>query len=145
MVVEKGDKIKIEYVGKLEDGQIFDSSSKHGQPLEFEVGAGVVIKGFDAGVLGMEKGEEKEITIKPEDAYGIKRADLIQEFPRERLPKEREPMVGMALGMVLPNGQQMSAEIVEVNEKTVKLDMNHPLADKTLIFSVKIVDIFKKE
>ena len=89
--------------------------------------------------------EEKEITIKPEDAYGIKKDEMIKEFPKDKLPKEREPRVGDVLGMVLPNGHQMSAAIVEVAKDTVKLDLNHPLADKTLIFKIKIVDISEKK
>jgi len=145
MKIEKGNKIKVEYEGKLENGQVFDASKNHGKPLEFEVGTGSVIKGFDAAVIGMEKGEEKEVTIKPFDAYGPVRPDLVKEFPRERLPKEREPKVGMTLGMALPSGQHMSAKIIEVKDKTVKLDMNHPLAGKTLMFNLKIVEILPKE
>ena len=145
MKVEKGNIVKVEYEGRLQNGEIFDSSKKHGQPLEFEAGAVQVIKGFDEAIIGMAVDEEKEITIKPEDAYGIKKDEMIKEFPKDKLPKEREPKVGDVLGMVLPNGQQMSAAIVEVAKDTVKLDLNHPLADKTLIFRIKIVDISEKK
>jgi peptidylprolyl isomerase len=145
MKVEKGNIVKVEYEGKLQTGEVFDSSKKHGQPLEFEAGAVQVIKGFDEAIIGMEVGEEKEITIKPEDAYGVKKDEMIKEFPKERLPKEREPKVGDILGMQLPTGQQMSAVIVEVTKDIVKLDLNHPLADKTLIFKIKIVDISEKK
>tara|TARA_Y100000310_G_C20583818_1_gene764358 strand:+ start:618 stop:1085 length:468 start_codon:yes stop_codon:yes gene_type:complete len=145
MKVEKGNIVKVEYEGKLEDGTQFDASKKHGKPLEFEVGTGSVIKGFDAAVVGMEKGEEKEVTIKAFDAYGPVRDDLIKDFPRERLPKDGEPKVGMMLGMALPTGQQMSAKIIEVNDVMVKLDMNHPLAGKNLTFKIKIVDISEKK
>jgi peptidylprolyl isomerase len=141
MAVKKGDKVKIEYTGTLEDGTVFDASEKHGQPLEFEVGSGMVIKGFDDAVTGMEKDEEKEITLKPEEAYGERKDELLKKVPRDQLPKEQEPQVGMMLGMQLPNGQQVPVMITEVTEKEVTLDLNHPLAGKTLTFKLKVVDV----
>ncbi|MCK5023654.1 MAG: FKBP-type peptidyl-prolyl cis-trans isomerase, partial [Candidatus Aenigmarchaeota archaeon] len=87
-VVKKGDKIKVDYEGKLEDGTVFDASEKHGKPLEFEAGAGNVVKGFDNAVLGMKKGEEKTVTLKPSEAYGDPNPKLVQEVPRKQLPKE---------------------------------------------------------
>ncbi|MCK5373322.1 MAG: FKBP-type peptidyl-prolyl cis-trans isomerase, partial [Candidatus Aenigmarchaeota archaeon] len=86
MPVKKGDKVKVEYTGTLEDGTVFDSSEKHGEPLEFEVGAGQMIKGFDDAVVDMEKGDEKEITLKPADAYGDPNPQLIQKVPKDKLP-----------------------------------------------------------
>lgn len=142
MVVKKGDTVKVEYEGKFEDGTVFDSSSKHGgQPLEFEVGAGHVVKGFDDAVVGMEKGEEKEITIKPEEGYGELRDELKQKVPRTALPKEQEPKEGMILMVSSPDGRQMPVKIAAVDEETVTVDLNHPLAGKTLVFKIKIVDI----
>ncbi len=141
MSVEKGNKVKVEYEGKLEDGTVFDSSEKHGgKPLEFEVGTGQVIPGFENAVVGMEKGEEKEVTIKPEEAYGEPRDDLIKKVPKEQLPKEQEPKEGMVLMVGLPNGAQIPAKIVGIDDKEVSLDLNHPLAGKTLIFKIKVVD-----
>ena len=140
MPVKQGDKVKIEYKGTLDNGTVFDSSEGR-EPLEFEVGAGQVIPGFEKAVIDMEKGQEKEIHIPVEEAYGQHKDDLIKDFPRENLPKEQEPQVGMSLMMTLQTGQQVPAKIIEVNETSVKLDLNHPLAGKALNFHIKVVDI----
>lgn len=140
MAIKKGDKIKVEYEGTLEDGTLFDSSEKHGQPLEFEVGAGQMIKGFDEAVVGMNKDEEKEITLQPADAYGEPNPELVKDIPRDQLPPG-DPKPGMMLGVTLPNGMQLPAKILEVTDDKVKIDLNHPLAGKVLKFKVKIVDI----
>ena len=140
MAIEKGNKIKVEYEGKFEDGTVFDSS-KGKEPLAFEAGAGKVIKGFDDAVIGMKTGEEKEFSIEPKDAYGEVKPELKQEIPRSNLPKDQEPKVGMVLMLSAPNGQQMPSQIVEVNDEKVVIDINHPLAGKKLIFNIKIVEI----
>ena len=140
MAIKKGDKIKVEYEGKLENGEIFDSSEKQGQPMEFEVGNGQLIKGFEEAVIGMEKGEEKEVTLESKDAYGDPNPQLIKTIPRDKIGIEQELKAGQILGVALPNGSQFPAKIIEVNEKEVKLDMNHPLAGKKLIFKIKIVE-----
>lgn len=139
MPVKKGDKVKVEYTGKLEDGTVFDSSEGK-EPLEFEVGSGMIIKGFDDAVTGMEKGEEKEITLKPEEAYGEPNPQLMKKVPKEQLPKEPEPKVGMMLALGTPDGKQIPARIAEIGDKEVTIDINHPLAGKTLIFKIKVVD-----
>lgn len=140
MPVKNGDKIKIEYTGTLEDGVIFDSTEKHGKPLEIEMGAGLVIKGFEEALLGMEVGEEKEVTIESEKAYGHYNPALKHQVPREKLP-EGDLKPGMMLMVGLQNGQQTPAKIVEINDQTVTIDLNHPLVDKTLKFKLKIVEI----
>jgi len=140
MTIKKGDKIKVDYNGKLEDGNVFDSSEKNG-PLEFEVGSGMIIKGFDNAVIGMKKGEEKEITIKPAEAYGEIHKELVQKVPRDKLPAEPEPKAGMVLVLQSPDGMQFPAKIAEVTKDEVAIDLNHPLAGKTLIFKIKIVDV----
>jgi len=141
MGAKKGDKVKVEYTGTYEDGEVFDSSEKHGKPLEFEVGAGQMIKGFDEAVLGMEKDEEKEITLEPKDAYGDADPKMFQKFPRENFPEGREPKTGMILMLRAQEGQQMMAMISEVNDKEITLDLNHPMAGKTLNFKIKVVQI----
>ena len=83
MAVKKGDRVKVEYTGTFEDGTEFDSTSRHGNPIEFEVGAGKLIKGFDEGIIGMEKDSEKEIKLSPEEAYGHHNPDMIKKFPKE--------------------------------------------------------------
>ena len=142
MPVKKGDKVKVEYVGTLDDGTVFDSTSHegHSHPLTFVVGSGEIIKGFDDAVVGMEVGEEKEIRIEAKDAYGDPNPQLVQKVPRNELPKE-ELKAGMTLAMTLPTGQQIPVLIKEINEKEAVLDLNHPLAGKALNFKIKLVEI----
>jgi len=139
--VKKGDKIKVEYVGKLEDGTVFDSSEKVGSPIEFEVGAGQLIKGFDEAVVGMKIGEEKEITLQPGDAYGKVNPELIKELPKNCFPEDQEISAGMMFMMGLQDGRQIPVRIAEVKEETITVDLNPPLAGKTLIFTIKVVEI----
>jgi peptidylprolyl isomerase len=144
--VVKGSKVSLDYEGKLESGEVFDSSKHgdHSHPLEFEAGTGMVIAGFDAAVMGMKIGEEKEFSIEPKDAYGMHRAELTKEIPRDALPKEQEPKAGMTLVIGTPQGQ-FPVKIASVNEKTVVIDMNHPLAGKKLIFNIKVIGIDEKD
>ena len=142
--VKKGDKVKVEYTGKLEDGSVFDSS-KGRAPLCFEVGAQQVIPGFDKAVEGMKKDEEKEFTLKVDEAYGPVKDELKQEIPRDKLPKDPEPKEGMMLMMQAPTGQQIPARITKVSDDKVTIDINHPLAGKDLIFSVKVVGVNEPE
>lgn len=139
MTVEKGNTIKVEYTGSFEDGEVFDASEKHGEPLEFKAGEGMVVPGFDAAVIGMEIGEEKTVTLKPEEAYGEPHPNAIQTVPRDKFPKEAEE--GMMIGVPLPNGQQVPAKITKITDKEVTIDMNHPMAGKVLVFKIKIVSI----
>ena len=139
MAVKKGDKIRVEYTGSLENGEVFDSSDKHGEALAFEAGAGVVVKGFDAAVIGMDVGEEKTVTLKTEDAYGEPNEKAIQKVPKDKFPKEAKE--GMMIGVPLANGQQIPARIIKIDDKEVTIDMNHLLAGKTLVFKIKIVTI----
>ena len=143
MAINKGDKVVLEYEGKLENGEVFDSSERAGQPLEFTAGEGKVIKGFDDAVIGMKKGEEKEFSIKPEEAYGPIRDELKKEVPKNAVKADKELQEGMILVMATPEGQQIPLRIGEVKEDTVVLDMNHPLAGKTLNFKIKIIDVKK--
>jgi len=141
MVIKKGDKVKVEYTGMLEDGTVFDSSEKHGKPLEFEVGAGLVMPGFEKAVTGMKKGEEKEITLQPADAYGEHKPEFVKKMPKDQLPKDKEIKVGMFLVMALPNGMKLPAKIVDISDTEVSIDLNPPLAGKVLKFKLKVVDI----
>ena len=141
MPIKKGDTIKIEYEGSLDDGTVFDASKNHGQPLEFEVGSGQVIKGFDDGVLGLKEGEEKEIVLPPEQAYGPYNPELVKKLPRDKLPTGQELKPGLMLMMKLSNGQELPVRIASVDEKEISVDVNHPLAGKTLHFWIKVVEI----
>ncbi len=139
MPIKKGDKVKIEYEGRFDDGTVFDSSKVHNKPLEFEVGAGQVIKGFEDAIIGMEKNEEKEIKLNPDQAYGEHNPKLVQEVPKEQLPPEVK--AGMVLMLGLPDGSQVPVVVKEVKENSVILDLNHPLAGKVLNFKIKVLDI----
>ena len=141
MPIKKGDKVKVEYEGSLDDGTVFDSTQQHGEPLEFEVGNGELIPGFDNAVIGMEKDEEKEVQLTPDDAYGDHKPDLCKKVPREQIPKNEELEAGMMLMLTLPNGMQFTAKIAEIDKESVTLDLNHPLAGKTLTFKIKIIDV----
>jgi peptidylprolyl isomerase len=136
-----GDKVKIEYTGTLDDGTIFDSSSEHGNLLEFEVGAGQVIKGFDDAIQGMKEGEEKQFSISPADAYGEHDPTLIQKIPREIFPNDVELVSGLLFEAGLPTGEKVPAMITEVLGETVTVDLNHPLAGKRLNFNIKVSNI----
>jgi peptidylprolyl isomerase len=139
---EKGDTAQVHYTGRLEDGQVFDSS-EGGEPLEFEVGAGNVIAGFDEGVRGMSEGDKKSIEIEADDAYGQRIEALVQQIAREGLNLGREPEVGMQLGLQLPDGNDIPVTITDVTSDTITLDANHPLAGKKLIFDVELVNLKK--
>ncbi|MBS3141349.1 peptidylprolyl isomerase [Candidatus Woesearchaeota archaeon] len=142
-IVKKGDKIKVDYEGKLDSGEIFDTSKhgEHSHPLEFEVGSGLVIKGFDESVIGMKVGEEKDITIKPEEAYGFHNESLLRKIPKAQIPLKEEPKIGMMLILGTPDGQKFPVRIAEVTSDEVTLDLNHPLAGKTLHFKIKLLEI----
>ena len=138
---KKGDKVTLEYTGMLSDGTVFDASSKHDKPLQFEVGGGRVISGFDKAVTGMDLGEEKKFTIAPADAYGEANPKLIKKVSRKEIPQDRKPEVGMTLVMGTPEGRQVQALITEVTPEYIILDLNHPLAGKALTFQVKVIKI----
>ena len=129
--VKHGDTVQVHYHGKLEDGTTFDSSAGR-EPLEFEVGSGMVIPGFDAGVTGMVVGDKKTIVIPVDQAYGPKMDDRIMDFPRSQFPPDMIPEVGMQLAMSNGSGQQLPVRIIEVREEVVILDANHPLAGEAL-------------
>tara|TARA_Y100000310_G_scaffold70474_1_gene66141 strand:- start:2805 stop:3335 length:531 start_codon:yes stop_codon:yes gene_type:complete len=138
--VKPGDTVKVEYTGTLDDGSIFDTSEGR-DPLEFKVGEGQMIPGFDTAVIGMKIGQEKEIKLEPSEAYGDPNPALIQEVPRDDIPIEEELKPGTLLAVTVPNGNQVPATITEVTDETVTIDVNHPLAGQTLNFKIKVVDI----
>ena len=135
-----GDTVKIHYTGTLDDGTQFDSS-KGRDPLEFEVGSGQVIPGFDKAVEGMAVGDTKTVNIPVEDAYGPRHDEMIQEVPKSALPDEVEPAVGMGLQARRPDGAMLDLTITEVGEESITVDGNHPLAGQPLNFDLELVEI----
>jgi FKBP-type peptidyl-prolyl cis-trans isomerase 2 len=137
---QNGDKVRVHYHGKLRSGETFDSSDGR-DPLEFTLGSGQVIKGFDEGVQGMKVGEKKTVEIPVGDAYGEKQQEMMIEFPKDQFPADMNPETGMQLMMSNGSGQQFPVTIAEVREESVVLDANHPLAGQDLIFDLELVEI----
>lgn len=141
MAAKKGDTVKIHYTGTLQDGYVFDSSLDR-MPLEFTIGSGMVIPGFEAAVIGQEVGYKATFTLQPEEAYGPLDEDKIFHFPHSAFPEGVKPEIGKAMELVSPDGVgQFVAYITEVNDDVVVLDANHELAGKALTFSIELMEI----
>ncbi|HTQ28028.1 MAG TPA: peptidylprolyl isomerase [Puia sp.] len=138
--VKAGDTVKVHYHGRLTDGSTFDSSEGR-QPLEFEVGSGMVIRGFDNGVMGMSVGDKRTIQIPVAEAYGPVDPQMLMDFPVDRFPEDMKPEVGMQLNMSNSAGEHFPVVIKEVKGDVVVLDANHPLAGEDLIFDLELVEI----
>ena len=138
--VKSGDTVKVHYTGKLEDVTVFDSSAGR-DPLEFKIGGGQVIKGFDTGVTGMAVKEKKTINIPVDEAYGQHRADMILEIPKAQFPEDIKPEEGHKLQLRQQNGQIMVVTVTKVADESVTLDANHHLAGKPLVFDLELVEI----
>lgn len=137
---QEGNTVKVHYTGKLEDGTVFDSSTGRA-PLEFTLGEGELIPGFEEAVDGMEPGETKTTEIAPEDAYGPYDQDLVFQIERSRFPDEIDPEVGQQLQLRQEDGQAFQATIMDVTDDAVTMDANHPLAGKDLTFDIELVEI----
>ncbi len=140
MQAKEGDVVRVHYTGRLTDGTQFDSSVGR-EPLEFTVGAGQMIKGFDSGVRGMAVGEKKTIEIAPQDAYGERDDEAIIEFPASNIPEDMTLEPGMQLTLRNQFGQPIPVVVLEVKEEIVVMDANHMLAGKDLVFEVELVEI----
>lgn len=137
---ERDDTVRVHYTGKLEDGTVFDSSAER-EPLEFTIGEGEIIPGFEEAVIGMEPGESKTVEVSEEEGYGPHREELMLTVDREELPPNMEVEVGQQLQVRMENGQTAVVEVVGVSESDLTLDANHPLAGETLTFEVELVEI----
>ncbi|MHB1922753.1 MAG: FKBP-type peptidyl-prolyl cis-trans isomerase [Chitinophagaceae bacterium] len=138
--VKNGDTVRVHYEGKLTNGKTFDSS-KGRSPLEFEVGSGAVIKGFDDAVINMKIGDKKTVHIEADHAYGPRNEELIMDFPKINLPEDLSPEVGMELQMSNPEGQVFPVVITAVGLENITLDANPPLAGETLVFDIELMEI----
>lgn len=137
---KSGDTVRVHYTGTLDDGAQFDSSVGK-EPLEFELGSGTVLPAFDAAVEGMAVGDSKSFEIEAEEAYGRRHEELIQDIPRDQLPQDMEPEVGMQLMAQGQDGQSIQLAVTEVKEDAITVDGNHPLAGQNLSFSIELVEI----
>ena len=138
--VKENNTVKVHYTGKLENGQVFDSSLER-EPLEITLGKGMLIPGFEKGILSMEVNEKKTIKIPKNEAYGDVQKELFHPVPKENLPEEIKPEVGMGLMSTNPDGSERQLRVAEVNEDHIVVDANHPLAGKDLTFDLELVEI----
>lgn len=143
---KNGDRVKVHYTGRLDDGSVFDSSecgdcSCESAPLEFVIGEGNIIPGFEQGVIGMSPGESKTVVIPSAEAYGDRVEEVVATLNRSELPADLDPQVGHQLEVTMQNGESLPVMVTEVTEDTITLDANHPLAGKTLTFDIKLVEI----
>jgi len=140
MKVENNKFVSIDYTGTLPNGEVFDTSYGR-QPLEIQMGAGQLIRGFENALLGMTVNEKKTFTLAPEEAYGHRDESLTQKFPKADVPPEMNPQVGDTVGLSTADGQQIPAVISAVDDQHVTVDLNHPMAGKTLTFAIEIKGI----
>ncbi len=138
--VKEGDTVKVHYTGTLTDGTVFDTSAER-EPLEFTLGQGQLIPGFEKAVVGMNVGDSTEVEIPSDDAYGESREDLVISVPKDQLPDDVEPQVGMQLQVNQQDGQPIPVRITDVGEENLTLDANHPLAGQDLKFEIELVEI----
>jgi len=137
---KKGDNVKVNYTGTLEDGTVFDSSEGK-DPLDVKLGSGMVIPGFDAALTGMEVGEKKTVTIPYENAYGPHNAEMVMQVPIDQVPEDLSPEIGQKMEVGGAEGQLMSVEVLDITDDFIILDANPPLAGKNLIFALELVSI----
>ena len=139
--VKNGQPVSVHYVGTFDDGTTFDSSWDREEPISFTVGAGQMIPGFDKAVEGMKIGETKNISLEPEDAYGEVNPNAIQEVKKEAFPSDFEPVEGQTVYGQTQEGHNFQAKVVSLQEQSVVLDFNHPMAGKSLNFEIELVDV----
>lgn len=141
MKVEKGNNVKVHYTGTLEDGQQFDSSRDRGETLNFTVGTGQMIAGFDEAVMGMAIGEVKDVILSPEKAYGERSEEAVMPVSRQNFPEDFVVEIGAMVQGSTAQGMPIQAQIIGEDEENIVLDMNHPLAGKSLNFNIELVEI----
>ena len=138
--VKTGNTVKIHFTGKLENGEVFDTSLER-EPMEFQVGNGDVMQGLEEGIVGMALGDSKTIEISPEQGFGARHEDLVVEVVKTLLPESVTPEVGQRLQVSKAGGETIVVSIIDMDDDTVTLDANHPLAGHTLVFDVELVGV----
>ncbi len=141
-IVMRGDNVKVNYTGTLSDGTVFDKSAP-GEPLNFAVGSGQVIAGFDEAVMGMAVGESKVVHIPVDKAYGVRNEELVMQVPIEQVPPDLNPEIGLRLEMGGMNGEIIRVMVTDISATHITLDANPPLAGKDLTFNLEVVDCQK--
>jgi len=142
MPAKKGDKVKVHYTLKDMNGTVVESSVKS-VPIEFTIGEGKVIAGFEKKIIGMEPQDTKTVTIPPEDAYGTRDEKKVFEFDKKNAPGDFEPQVGQSIQMHRPDGKSFVVTVLSRTDKGFMMDANHPLAGKELVFDLELVEIVK--
>ena len=137
--IKSGDTISVNYTGKFETGEVFDTSEGR-SPLKFTVGKGMLIKGFDDAVIDMNTGDKKTVTIPPAEGYGERNEDMIVDMPKANMPEDIKVEVGTTLQLADQGGNPVPATVHEICEEIIKMDVNHPLAGKTLVFDIEIAE-----
>lgn len=140
-MVAIGQKVRVHYVGMLDDGTEFDNSYKRGEPIEFSVGAGQMIPGFDKAVFEMEQGERRTVRLKPAEAYGEWRGDFVEQIPCDLMPNWEQVPIGQPIVLRTQTGQQIQVTCIKVKDGVMHLDHNHPLAGKALTFEIELVEV----
>ena len=138
--VNQGDTVKVHYTGKLEDDSVFDSSLER-EPLQFTLGKGQLIPGFEDAVIGMEPGDKKSVKIPVDKAYGPRRDDMMVKVKKDEFPNDVDPEVGQQLQVSQSNGQAFNVIVTDIGDEEVTLDANHPLAGQDLVFDIELIDI----
>jgi len=138
--IKEGDTVKVHYTGKIADGTVFDSS-KEREPLEFTIGEGKLIPGFEKAVVGMSVGDSNTVTIPSDEAYGEKRDDMVVDVEKTQIPEDISPEVGQQLQIQQKDGGAIPVVITDVTDENVKLDANHPLAGQDLTFEIEVVEV----
>ena len=137
---QQGSIVKVHYTGSLSDGEVFDSS-EGAEPLEFQIGSGQVIPGFELAITGMAEGESKKFTIPSQEAYGEREESMMVTFPLSNLPEGFEPEIGAQIDLEDEDGNQIPAMVIDVDDEKIMLDANHPLAGEDLTFEITVVSI----
>jgi peptidylprolyl isomerase len=140
MAAKKGNKVKVHYTGRLDNGEVFDSSVNK-EPLEFQLGTGQMIPGFENAIMGLHEGEKITTTVPADEAYGERRDDLMFNVPRSNIPENIDPHVGQKLSIKQPDGQMIPVTVANIKEDAIIIDANHPLAGRDLIFEIELVGI----
>ncbi len=138
--IREGDRVQVHYTGKLQSGEVFDSSQGR-EPLDLTIGEGKIIPGFEQALLGMQTGDKKSFDLTPDQAFGERKDELVHVIQKEQIPSDIKLEIGMQLALEGQQKEPIPAQVVDISESTVTLDTNHPLAGKDIIFEVDVVEI----